>query len=131
MTAAYRIILLLYPRRHRDRFAEEMIQVFEEACAGNRAQGWACYARFVLAEFRGLLGGAARAWLERGPHSEIPAASAATKEVVEAQAQVDAAIAAMVYAIANHQFEKARVLSDQERQARENLHAVRQKYGLF
>jgi hypothetical protein len=36
----------------------------------------------------------------------------------------------MVHAIANHQFEKARVHSDQERLARENLRLLREKYGI-
>jgi hypothetical protein len=101
MKKACRFLVLLYPRAHRDRFAAEMIQVFEEACAASRAQGWACYVRFVFAELRGLLGGAARAWLELElcPHSEIPAASALPKELVplellEAQLRVDATIAA-------------------------------------
>jgi hypothetical protein len=48
---------------------------------------------------------------------------------VEAQERVDANIAAMVHAIANHQFERARQLSNQEREARENLRLMREKYG--
>ena len=35
----------------------------------------------------------------------------------------------MVHAIANHQFEKARTLANQEREARENLRVLREKYG--
>jgi hypothetical protein len=48
---------------------------------------------------------------------------------MEAQQRVDANIAAMVHAIANHQFERARALSNQEREARERLRMLRQKYG--
>jgi hypothetical protein len=51
------------------------------------------------------------------------------QELVEAQERVDANIAAMVHAIANHQFERARQLSNQEREARENLRLMREKYG--
>jgi hypothetical protein len=50
--------------------------------------------------------------------------------LVDAQQRVDANIAAMVHAIANHQFERARVHSDQERYARENLCLLREKYGV-
>ena len=49
------------------------------------------------------------------------------QELVEAQQRVDANVAAMVHAIANHQFEKARVLADQEREARENLRLLRRE----
>jgi hypothetical protein len=36
----------------------------------------------------------------------------------------------MVHAIGNHQFERARALSDQERIARQNLRVVRDRYGI-
>ena len=40
MRRAYRFCLLLYPRGHRDQFAEEMLSVFDEAFGERRAQGW-------------------------------------------------------------------------------------------
>ena len=51
------------------------------------------------------------------------------QELAEAQQRVDANVAAMVHAIANHQFEKARVLANQEREAREKLRLLREKFG--
>jgi hypothetical protein len=109
-----------------------MTRVFEEASAERRAQGWARYVRFAFAEMNGLLTGAAGAWLGRQPASQVDGASPSglPQELAEAQQRVDANIAAMVHAIANHQFEKARVHSHEERQARENLRLLRQKYGI-
>jgi hypothetical protein len=131
MKRAYRFLLLLYPREHRDRFAEEMTRVFEEASAERRAPGWAWHVRFTFSEMCGLIAGAAGAWLEGRP-AQVAGASplGLPPELAEAQQRVDANIAAMVYAIANHQFEKARVHSDEERQARESLRLLREKYGI-
>ncbi len=133
MRRTYKFILLLYPRGYRDQFAEEMTGVFEEAAEESRAQGWAWHVRFAFAEITGLIGGAARAWLPRQCAAPIPAQSPAQRwmpqELAEAQQRVDANVAAMVHAIANHQFEKARVLANQEREAREKLRLLREKFG--
>ncbi len=76
MRRAYRFCLLLYPRHHRDRFAEEMLSVFEEAvCRAPRHQGWAWYVRFAFAEVAGLVAGAADAWLAARPSAESEPAS--------------------------------------------------------
>jgi hypothetical protein len=133
MRRAYRFCLLLYPRQHRDQFAEEMLSVFEEAGNERHYQGWAWYIRFACAEFNGLIAGAAGAWLDERRETPAPVQDPARgwqpRELVEAQQRVDANIAAMVHAIANHQFERARLLSNQEREARENLRVLREKYG--
>jgi hypothetical protein len=134
MKRAYRFLLLLYPREHRDQFAEEMTRVFEEACNQGRHQGWAWYLRFSFAEITGLITGAAGCWFGKrptpedaivdGPESPFP------QELVEAQQRVDRNIAGMVHAISKHQYARARVHSDQERQARENLRLLQKKYGI-
>lgn len=133
MRRTYKFILLLYPRGYRDQFAEEMTSVFEEASQESRAQGWAWHVRFAFAEIAGLIGGAAGAWLPRQAPAPIPSQTPAGRwmpqELSEAQQRVDANVAAMVHAIANHQFEKARVLANQEREARENLRRLREKFG--
>jgi hypothetical protein len=133
MRRAYRFCLLLYPRQHRDQFAEEMVSVFEEARNERHYQGWAWYFRFAFAEFNGLIAGAAGAWLDQPREAPVPAQNPARgwmpRELAEAQERVDANIAAMVHAIANHQFERARVLANQEREAREKLRVLREKYG--
>ncbi len=130
MKRAYRFCLLLYPRRYRDRFADEMAGVFEEACGDGRSRGWVWYVRFAFDEVAGLIGGAAGVWLDRRSEPESPAASTAPNELMEAQKRIDVSIAGMVHAIAHHQFEKARFLSNQEREARENLRRLREKYGI-
>jgi hypothetical protein len=131
MKRAYKFLLLLYPRGHRNQFAQEMAGVFEEACNERRAQGWTWYVRFSFSETTGLIAGAVDAWLSPEPRLQaaVESSSYLPQELTEAQRRVDANIAAMVHAIANHQFERARVLSNQEREARENLRILREKYG--
>ena len=75
MKQAYKFLLLLYPREHRDQFAEEMTRVFEEARNERHYHGWAWYIRFTLSEMSGLIAGAAGAWLERQPVSQVAGAS--------------------------------------------------------
>ncbi len=128
MNRAYRFLLLLYPREHRDRFAEEMLRVFEEAYSERRSRGRAWFIRFAFAEAHGLIAGATGAWFERG-HEPNAAEPTLPGDLAEAQRLVDTNIAGMVHAIANHQFEKARLFSDQERQARAKLRGIREKYG--
>ena len=132
MTRAYRFCLLLYPRRHRDRFADEMCRVFDEALAESRSEGWTWRLRFACAEMAGLIGGAAGAWIGRNSVTPVPAENPAQhwmpQELLDAQRAVDAHVRAMVHAIASHQFERARFLSDQERIARQNLSVLREKY---
>jgi hypothetical protein len=132
MRRAYKFFLFFYPRGHRAEFADEMTQVFEEAAAERRAQGRSWYVRFAFSEMAGLIGGAAEAWMVPQRAPKVPGASSLylPQELREAQDRVDANIAAMVQAIANHQFEKARFLSDQERVARANLASLRDKYGI-
>jgi hypothetical protein len=131
MRRAYRFCLLFYPRGHRDQFAEEMLDVFDEASTERRDHGRSWYVRFAFTEFSGLIAGAAEAWLAPQATAEVrtPRSSFLPQELLDAQQRVDANIAAMVHAIANHQFERARVLSNQEREARENLRVLREKYG--
>jgi hypothetical protein len=132
MRRAYRFCLLLYPRQHRDQFAEEMLDVFDEASAERREPGWTWSVRFAFAEVAGLVAGAAEAWLSPKPAQEVRPTpySNLPHELFEAQQRVDANIAGMVHAIANHQFEKARDHSDAERRARESVRVLREKYGM-
>jgi hypothetical protein len=134
MKRAYHFMLLLYPRGHRDRFAEEMAGVFEEARNERHYQGWVWYARFAFSEIAGLIGGAASAWFDRRPVPETSVGSVGQQmlpqEILEAQQCVDRNIAGMVHAISHHDYQGARRYSDEERQARENLHVLRQKYQL-
>lgn len=133
MKRAYRFCLILYPRAHRDQFAEEMLSVFEQLSDDRRSRGQSWYVRFAFAEIAGLIGGATRAWMEQRPAASSPGRETARgwlpRDLADAQQRVDANVAAMVHAIANHQFERARILSNQEREAREHLRVLREKYG--
>jgi hypothetical protein len=130
MRQAYRFFLLLYPREHRDRFAEEMAGVFGALCDEKHGRGW--YVRFAFRELAGMVGGAAGAWLDRQPRHVMDAAVSSNepRDLAEAQQLVQSNIAAMIQAIATHQFERARRLSDEERAARCHLQALRAKYGI-
>jgi hypothetical protein len=129
MKRAYRFLLLLYPGDQRDRFAEEMTSVFGALCDEQHGRGW--YVRFAFREFAGIIGGAARAWFDRNPQERAETATSnVSQDLAEAQERVQSNIAAMVQAIATHQFERARRLSDQERAARGHLQALRTKYGI-
>ena len=63
MRRAYRFMLLLYPRGHRDQFAEEMLNVFEESFAERREHPWSWSVRFAFSEVTSLFAGAASEWL--------------------------------------------------------------------
>src|ERR1700761_6209406 len=113
MRRAYEFFLCFYPREHRDQFAEEMMQVFEQASVERRAQGFGWYFRFSVGEITGLVGGASGAWFDRRNALPVaaPMASHLPRELADAQERVELNVAAMVQAIAHHQFERARLLS--------------------
>ncbi len=52
------------------------------------------------------------------------------EEITEVQKRIKFIVHRMENAIANHEFEKARFYSDEERKERENLRALREKYHL-
>jgi hypothetical protein len=135
----FRILLGLYPAQHQVLFNAEMTTVFEAALAERRRQSGAAWVRFVISEFAGLIAGAISAWTARlfrtaGPVVATAGASVSPiglpNDVVEAQQRVDALVSGMVDAIAHHQFEKARLYSGQERDARKQLREIRRRRGL-
>ena len=52
------------------------------------------------------------------------------EDIVEVQKRIKFIVHRMENAIANHQFEKARFYSDEERKERDNLRSLREKYHL-
>ena len=138
MKRAYRFFLLLYPLEHQDQFADEMTAVFEAARAEGCMRGWTWYMRFAFAEMNGLIAGAASTWFTQrfrnkpAPQSSGAAASpcALPQELIDAKQRVDLNVAGMIHAIATHQFAKARFHSDEERQARECLRLLQDKYEI-
>jgi len=125
----YRAILKLYPAEYRAVFAPEMIDVFEQASAQSKRRGLPGRILFAVCECIGLLKGAllqqAAKWA--APDSYITARSAprestgSASEIVELQRRLEHLIRSMEFAIAHHDFPKARFYSDQERATRADL----------
>jgi hypothetical protein len=149
MTArqVYAALLRLYPREYRDAFAEEMSSAFETAAEERRAHGRLPFAWFLLAEWGGLLAGAAADRLAklttrrsvRGrvlPDLRLMRPPEIPPEVWfaglrrrpardEAHGRVDLLVDRMMFAIAARDFKAARDISYQERGERDQLRRLR------
>jgi len=134
-----------------------MLTAFDSSAHERRAMGRSAYLRFALAELASLVVGAGKEWsakfktdrslrgrslpdrlmmrppgvpweayygntLVKAPESALP------REVMEAQRRAALLVELIVHAIAHHDFEGARTYSYQERQAREYLRLLREKY---
>ena len=134
-----------------------MLTALESSARDSRARGPSAYIRFALKELIGVVMGACAEWIAklttdgslRGrslpdrlmmrppgvpweayygdalvetPKSPLPT------EVMEAQRSTELLVQRIVHAIAHHDFEGARAYCYQERQARENLRRLREKY---
>lgn len=146
MKRAFATLVRLYPRDYRVAFGAEMLSVFEQAVEQRRAQGRIAFLQFAIKELIGLAVAIGAEWIWNWSHSDTyvragslantndqtgdMAESAIPRELVEAQKRIDLIISRMVHSIANHQFDKARRYSVQEREAREDLRVLREKYGL-
>ena len=154
MRRAYEILLRLYPRDYRAMFAIEMSSAFEEAAAARRVEGRMANVRFTVTELIGLAIGAGVEWIAKlttdtsvrgrslpdrlmmrppgvswdahfaGAFLNVP------EELSQAQQRMDRLVQCMVHAIAHHDFQGARRCSDEERQARESLRRLREKYQI-
>lgn len=131
LRTVYAALLRLYPGDHRELFAAEMLRVFDEAAAERRRRGWIVFVRFAIEELLGIVIGAGLQWIAKFSRGAGVRQSTLPQEVIEAQERVQLTVDRVVYAIANHQFEKARLYSDEERRERENLRLVREKYGIY
>jgi hypothetical protein len=156
-TRAYRTLLRLYPEDYKAMFSAEMLNAFEKATEERRAQGGLILVRFILAELAGLIIGAGVEWIAKlttdkalrgqclpdlrmmrppGVPHEVWFASAcmssgqsvAMDEMIEAKEKIAVLIRGMVHAIANHDFPGARSYSYQERETREHLRLLEEKY---
>jgi hypothetical protein len=77
MKGAFSALLKLYPRGYRALFAGEMTAVFEQTRRERRQSGWLAYTLFLLAEFAGVVRGAALtrsmgAWQNAPLRSALP-----------------------------------------------------------
>lgn len=137
MTRAYGLLIRLYPRKHRAIFEQEMTAVFEEAANEHRKRGQVDFVRFVVAEMAGVVIGSCAQRISAMKYKEQPQhvlteadCTGLPPEVAEAERRLQASLRCMEYAIAHHQFTRARFFSEVERSEREQLRELREKHGL-
>ena len=138
MTRAYGFLMRLYPGKHRAVFEKEMTAVFEEAAEEHRRRGWFHFIRFLAAEMAGAVTGSCAQWVsamrrdEQSQRAELAEAGDAglPLEIVQAQRRLQANLRRMEYAIAHHQFPRARFFSEVDRREREQIRQLREKHGL-
>jgi hypothetical protein len=126
MLRIYRLLMFLYPARYRAEFGQEMPAVMEQALRASDHRG-----RFFLSEIAGLIAGAIRErMIRRPPMNPASHGTGLPEEVLKARLRVDDLVGEMVCAIAAHQFENARRLSNEERIERDNLRRLCGLYGI-
>lgn len=136
MKRIYAAFLRLYPREYRDLFGPEVLAVFAQAADDRRRCGQGAFLRFLMIELSGAVASAARCWIHRLSLRERSSPEIAGNRthlfssVEEAQNLIELNIKRMTHAIANHDFVGARQYSFEERKAREELHRLRDLYGL-
>jgi hypothetical protein len=139
MIRAYGFLLRLYPKDHQRVFAAEMAEVFEESAREHRAQGWLAFTGFILLEVAGLIKWSAAQWISnltrRNDHTEIlaivgDASSNLPDEIIQTQQRIQHNLRRMEYAIAHHQFERARFFSVADQKERAHLCRLWESYGL-
>ena len=136
---AYEVLLRLYPRDYRATFAGEMLAAFRTGSEERRGQGSGAYFCFALMELAGLALGAAAEWIAKSttdsairgrclPDRLKMRPPGVPWEVHYGEARVEFLVERTICAIAHHDFPGARRYSDEERQARESLRFLREKY---
>ena len=127
MQRFYRAILGLYPAEYRSAFTTEMVEAFQEASASFRKRGLLEWIWFATREFAGLLKGAVAEhiakWNTQDAYLTSRSASRPDSdefpvEIVDIQRRLEHLIRSMEFAIAHHDFPKARFYSNEERIAR-------------
>lgn len=116
MRRAYSVLLRFYPAEYRALFQSEMLDLMEEASADQRRRGRAAFFWFSLRELAGLACGSGFEWVAKCGRSSRYLDFASPGEE-----RGQFLIRRMEYAIAHHQFAKARYYADEERREREKL----------
>jgi len=106
----------LYPAEHRELFEGEMLALIEELSEERRACGRAVFFWFSLREVAGLACGGASEWMAKYGRSRRYLDS-----VPSGEERLAFLIRRMEYAIAHHEFAKARYYAEEERREREKL----------
>lgn len=65
MKRVYAAFLRLYPREYRDLFGPEVLDVFAQAAAEQRARGFRAWIWFLIVELSAALGSAGHHWIDR------------------------------------------------------------------
>jgi hypothetical protein len=124
----YELLLRLYPLDYRGLFANEMSRTFEEASADYLVRGRTAWLRFILAEYLGILAGAASAWLRPRPPAVL-LASGPPHTIREAKERVAFNLRRMEDAIAHHDFVLARFYSNEDLKSRAQLRSLCDRVG--
>jgi hypothetical protein len=114
MKRIYLMLLGFYPAEYRALFEVEMLALFEEAAAERR--GRAAYFGFSVRELAGLVWGGGFEWIAKWGRPDRYLDLAPSGED-----RIGFFIRRMEYAIAHHQFAKARYYAEEERRERERL----------
>lgn len=135
----YGAVLRLYPSEYRAAFAGEMLDTFDQASRSVRARGPLAFARFLASESAGLIKGLFSEWIAKSasryaymmacPQPLPPDFTAPTHEIAEVQVRLQRVIRCMEYAIAHHDFPKARFYSNVERFTRAKLDYLVRQYN--
>lgn len=127
----YRFLLnKLYPREYAEQFGAEMTWVFEQVAAEQRKRGSVAFVRFIFRELLGLV-----AWARDAHEAPLLIGRLAVNysvpaELADAQRAMETTKQEMQKAIIAHDFKKARLLSFEEENARDDVRRLRSKYGL-
>ncbi len=136
MQLFYRAILRLYPAEYRAVFAPEMLATFDQAAMDSRKRGVLHFVSFATREFAGLLKGLFAEQMAKWAAQEayITSRSSSTDstqlpaEIVEVQSRLAHLLRGMEFAIAHHDFPKARFYSNEERVTRAMLERLMDEY---
>ena len=138
----YDFLLRLYPAEYIALFGEEIGSVLHEAAADKRRQGTTAFTGFVFRETLGLLVGLGTEWMAKfttfnGYMSGVQltartaaAIGGAPDEVAESQKRIQLLCRQMDHAIANHDFEGARLFSVENSKERAKLDQLRAKFAI-
>ena len=116
MRRACALLLRLYPAEYRELFQGEMLALVEELSAERRVRGRVAFFWFSLRELAGLLCGGGSEWIAKCGRSRRY-----LEFVPSGEERLAFLIRRMEYAIAHHEFAKARYYAEEERRERERL----------
>ena len=125
MRRACALLLRFYPAEYRELFQNEMLALIEELSAERRARGRAAFFWFSLRELAGLACGGGAEWIAKCGRSR----GYLDESGPSGEERLALLIRRMEYAIAHHEFAKARYYAEEERLEREELQKRRDCNG--